>query len=327
MRRSLIPWAVAFGVLIVAFVATVVVLNSTLYSANGFVRGYLDALARQDSSAALEVSGVSANQSEPDDALLTDSALGELGDIRLISDTAKGEGQRSVVFEYTIANAGGSETGRSEFTVARDGTRFGLFSRWTFVTSPLNTVSVTVLHDTRFAVNGHTETSSAGPNGSSDYLVFSPGLYTLDHETAFLAAKPVTVAVTDIGEVTAATVDVQANHEFVAKLQVELDRFLDTCSTQTVLLPTGCPFGREVSNRITTEPAWSIVDYPAAEIVPGELPGTWAMPATEGTANIVVEVQSLFDGTLDVLDEDVPFTVEYLITFEGGTRLVITAVP
>ena len=51
MRRELITWSVVLGVILAGFGATVLALNSTLYSASGFVRTYLDALARHDLTA------------------------------------------------------------------------------------------------------------------------------------------------------------------------------------------------------------------------------------------------------------------------------------
>jgi hypothetical protein len=38
-----------------------------------------------------------------------------------------------------------------------------------------------------------------------------------------------------------------------------------------------------------------------------------------------VEVRSIFDGTRSTFDQDVPFTVQYLITFQDDGSLLITA--
>jgi hypothetical protein len=37
-------------------------------------------------------------------------------------------------------------------------------------------------------------------------------------------------------------------------------------------------------------------------------------------------VRSLFDGRVTTFDEDVPFDVQYALTFEPGNKLLITAV-
>jgi hypothetical protein len=50
------------------------------------------------------------------------------------------------------------------------------------------------------------------------------------------------------------------------------------------------------------------------------------MPQSQAAAHLVVDVRSLFDGTVTRLDEDVPFTVQYEITFLPDGELLITAV-
>ena len=328
MRRTVITWSAVFALLIAGFAASVVALNADLYSAHGFVKGYLSALERQDSASALEVPGVqTSNSAAPD--LLTDAAMGELSDVRVVRDTANADSTHTVVVEYSLSAPEGAETAStstSEFVVARDGTRLGLFPTWRFVTSPLNTVSVTVLHDTTFDVNGYSVTSTADAGTPATYLVFAPGRYDLDHESAYLTAETVPLAVSAIGEIADATVDVQANEEFVAEVQKHVSAYLEECTTQEVLMPTGCPFGKALANRVESAPAWSMATEPAVTIVPGVEPGTWAVPKTPAAAHLVVDVRSLFDGTLSTFDEDVPFEVQYALTFEADDRLLITAV-
>jgi len=292
------------------------------------VKGYLSALERRDSASALEVPGVqTSNSAAPD--LLTDAAMGQLSDVRVVRDTANADATHTVVVEYSFAAPDGaeaSETSTSEFVVARDGTRLGLFPTWRFVTSPLNTISVTVQHDTTFDVNGYSVTSTVDAGTPGTYLVFAPGHYDLDHESTYLTATTVPLAVTAIGEIADATVDVQANEEFVAEVQKHVSAYLEECATQQVLMPTGCPFGKALANRVESAPAWSMATDPAVTIVPGVEPGTWAVPKTPAAAHLVVDVRSLFDGTLSTFDEDVPFEVQYALTFEADDRLLITAV-
>ncbi len=58
--------------------------------------------------------------------------------------------------------------------------------------------------------------------------------------------------------------------------------------------------------------------------MPGEEPGTWLVPTTPAAAHLVVQVRSLFDGSLSTFDEDVPFDVSYTISFPGDGSLLIT---
>jgi hypothetical protein len=337
MRRAVITWTAVFALLLAAFAASVITLNSQLYSAHGFVRGYLSALERGDSAAALEVPGVSTSN-DASRALLTDGALGALGGldaITLVSDVAGADGTHTVTMDYELlASGAGDEASekkkaRTEFVVTRSGTRLGLFPTWRFVASPVSTMSITVLHDQDFTVNGVDVTTTAEPDSAATFLVFTPGVYVLGHESSFLTADAVVAEATTVGEIMDASVDVQANSEFTAEVQQNVSTYLAGCAeqgtTQKILMPAGCPFGQSIRNKVTSDPVWSMVVEPSITIVPGDTPGTWAVPATPATAHLVVDVQSLFDGTISTFDRDVPFTVQYLITFEGN-QMVITAV-
>jgi hypothetical protein len=321
MRHAVRIWTVAFVLLALGFTATVVALNTTVYSPSGFVTGYLNALSRGDSAAALGTRGV-LTANEADTALLTDETMGALTDARLVRDTAGVGGIHTVVFDVTV----GGVPVRSEFLVEQASSSFGLFPMWRFVASPLTTASITVLHDDRFRVNGVDVTTGSPPGNPTSFLVFAPGLYTLDHESTFLDAAPVTLQATTIGTIVDATIDVQANSGFVNKVNGDLKTFLDDCATQQVLLPTGCPFGRTFRNRIDTLPQWEITAYPTVTIAPGIDEGAWWVPRKSGIATITVDVRSLFDGTVETVNEEVPFSVEYTVTIDNETTIVLTPV-
>lgn len=318
-RRALLAWAIGFGVLIAAFFVVIGVLGGTVYSAHGFVASYLDALGRHDATTARELPGVRA----PDRAatnLLTDDALGTLSDIHLLHDTANAAGVHTVTYSYTL----GKKPGTSSFTVEKTGAFLGLFPRWEFVKSPLATVSVSVLHDARFEVNG-TEVTSPKQNVAASYVVFTPGLYTFDHRSLYLTATPVGVPVTEPGSVTPVQVDVEANATFVKEVRQQLDKYFTTCATQKVLLPTSCPFGKSFSNRVVSTPAWSIKSDPPITITPDSAASTWLVPSATGYAHLKVKVQSLYDGTVSTFDSDVPFQISYSITVAANNHLTITA--
>lgn len=332
MRRTLITWSAALLLLVAGFAATVLALNADLYSAHGFVGRYLDALERRDSAGALSLPGV-ATGNDASSVLLTDEALGDLRDVAVLSDTEGADGRHTVVVRYEIAPpASAGDTKRrfteatSEFVVVRDGANFGLFPKWRFVTSPIASLSVTVLHARQFDVNGFPVTSRAQPDAPAAFQVFAPGYYVLDHDSTYLGAKAVAVPVATDGQITDVTVDVQANAEFVAEVQKHVSAYLAECATQEVLMPTGCPFGQQLSNRVASTPEWSMVADPVVTIVPGAAPGTWAVPKTPAAAHLVVDVRSLRDGKVSRFDEAVPFDVQYALTFEPGNKLLITAV-
>ncbi|MHC5798067.1 hypothetical protein ACVXZ4_18110 [Lacisediminihabitans sp. FW035] len=317
--RILARWLVLAGALLIAFLGTVTTLNLTLYSASGFVASYLDAVARHDVDGARRMPGVTTSTNGTDE-LLAPTALAPLTDIHLLRDTDDGGGRHTVLYGYTI----GGSTGTSSFEVEHTGPRLGVFSSWEFVDSPQGLLSVTVQNGDGVVANG-VHLPRVADGRAHSYRVLTPSRVVLTHTSTYLASAPVTARVDEPASVTEATVDIQANRAFVREVQKELDRFLAACTTQKVLLPTGCPMGTQITDRLQDAPAWSIVSYPIVTIVPGAKPGRWQIPETGGLAHLKVKVKSIFDGSLSTFDDDVPFTVRYLITFAGDGSPVITA--
>jgi hypothetical protein len=320
--RVVTTWLVLFGLLIAAFTGTVLILNSTLYSAGGFAGSYLSALARHDVAAAIELAGPdsAAGSSTAAKDLLDPRALGELDDIRLVSDIDQGGGVHRVNYSYTFGS-GSSHT--TSFTVKYAGTRFGLFSTWRFATSPLSVLSITPKHEASFTVNGF-QVASTGPSVAKGFLALTPERYLLGHTSSYFTAVSIPVPLVKAGGTSAAAVDIRANSAFTAQVQKQLDSYLKECATQQVLLPTGCPFGKQIADQIDGVPAWSMSTNPVVRIVPGNVPGTWSVPEVPAAAHLTVRVRSLFDGSVSTVDEDVPFTVGYLITFKPDGGLLIT---
>lgn len=295
----------------------VAIVNATLFGAGSFVGIYLDAVARGDADGALSLPGVVAPGGD-DDLLLTAPALSGLTGIRQVSDTELDGGAHRVVMAWASPHGDGT----TEFEVAPVGTRFGLFPEWGFRVSPVATVSLAVEHDPRFFANRlsaatDTDTPGSGSSAPRDYAVLVPGSYVFGHDTPYLTAETVTVLADRVGATSDATVDVQAGPAFVAQLDETVRASLDSCTTQAVLFPTGCPFGQPISDRVASAPVWSIATYPAMSIAPGDDFATWQVAPTPAVAHLVVDVQSLFDGSVDTFDRDVPFEVSYVITIDG----------
>lgn len=304
MRRALLSWTLVFALLAAGFGASVLALNADLYSAGGFVRQYLEALERHDANAALETPGVSGASS-----LVTDATVGGFSDIHVVSDVEK-KGRHIVRARYLI---GGAEQ-ITQFEVERTGTRLGLFASWAFAVSPLATLTVAVDHDSRFTINGVDAVA-----GSHQLLV--PSAVTLNHDTAYLEALPVSVALIEVGSPVEAAVAVAPKPSFTEAATQAIGVFLDSCATQQVLKPTGCPFGTSVANRLDSLPAWSITSYPSAALEPNGL--AWQTTG-DGTAHITAQVKSLFDGTVSTLNADVPFTATYVVTINADDSLSVS---
>ena len=317
MRRAILSWLTALVIAALAGAVTVIALNATVFGAGGFVNVYLDALARGDVSDALSLPGVDARGA--DELLLRDGTLAGLGGIHQLSDEERG-GAHWVTVGWSSPHGSGTTT----LEVHRIGTRFGLFPEWGFAVSPLATVSLSVQNDPRFTVNGVQEVSAEHSDQAVDYAVLVPGSYTFGHSSTFLTAAPRTVIADTAGQDLTATVQPQANAAFVTAVTAQVHRQLDACAQQTVLFPTGCSFGQSIQNRVSGAPAWSIVHYPTIRIASGSEFGSWAIPATPGTAHLTVPVTSLLDGSASAIDQDVPFQLRGTIGFGADGSVTVS---
>lgn len=313
MRRALLSWTLVFGLLFAGFGAAVVALNADIFSAHGFVRSYLDTLARHDAAEALAFDGVVVPKDAATD-LVKDAALGDVDDIHLLSDVVSGDAH-AVRFEYRLAGS----TEVTEFHVERTGTRLGLFATWRFSASPVGILDVRVDHDTRFTANGVAATSG-------EHAVLVPGAFVLDHESKYLEAAEGVAIASEPGAAVEANVQVTPTPAFGKAADVAIKEFLDECATQEVLMPTGCPFGERVRNRLDSTPAWSMVDYPTVTLGPGNAVGEWRTSTETAVAHVTTTVKSLFDGSVSKLDEDVDFGVSYIITL-GLDDAISVSVP
>ncbi|BDV32338.1 hypothetical protein Microterr_29980 [Microbacterium terricola] len=307
------------------------------YSPTAFVQHYLDLLAHGRAADALTIAGVAVDSTDLDaagldpdasDALLRRAALASLDDIEITEERVEGD-TAFVTVDYTA----GGYPGRTTFEVARDG-MIGVVPAWRFATSPLAVLDLTVQGSMAFDVNGFEldkrqvspEGVDADPRAPLSMLVFSPGAYAVSVDTAVSATPG--VAVLSDSPFTDVAVEVQAEptDEFVAVVQDRVSEFLSSCATQQVLQPTGCPFGYFVEDRIASLPAWEITDQPRVSVRADG--ADWKIPSTEGVARISVQIQSLFDGTIREVVEEVPFVVTGAISIlpDGAASIQVTGV-
>ncbi|GAA4685820.1 hypothetical protein [Frondihabitans cladoniiphilus] len=318
--RAALVWGGLAALVIVLFVATVCILNATLYSAGGFVRGYVDALNRGDAAGALTLAGVQPTTAAGDE-LLGISERGMLDHVHETADDVLPDGSHRIGLGFTVKGDRTPHT--SVFTVRSAGTRALLFDSWRFATPPTAALDVTPLHDRRFTVDGSQVTSPAA-DLATRYTVLAPAVLDLAHDTTYLTAPRTRVVVDTVGGEVAQTIDVEPRAAFTAQVRVDVDRFLKTsCLPQQVLLPAGCPFGEQVDDRLTSDPAWTMTDYPEVTLTPTTTPGVWRVVKAAGLAHLEVEAQSLYDGHSYAIDKDVPFDFTYLVTIGPDNGLTI----
>ncbi|GAA1976651.1 hypothetical protein [Microbacterium pumilum] len=324
------------GILLVAAMwAAVSAVSREYYSPTAFVERYLELLSDGRAAEALAVPGVAVDSAALDaarlpenasQALLRHDALAALTGIRVLSEEPDGD-----VTRVTVEYRAGDYPGTTTFDVVRDGS-IGLAPTWRFATSPLAVIDLTVTGSMVFDVNGFSiDKRQVSPDGADanplvpvPLLVFSPGVYSVSVDTQ-LSETP-GVAILSDSPFTEVPVQVHATatKEFVAIVQRRVAEFLTSCATQEVLQPTGCPFGFVVADRIASTPVWSIAAQPAVSVDPDG--GGWKIPATDAVAHIEVDIQSLFDGSIRHVSEDVPFLVTAAITVlpDGSASIAVS---
>lgn len=310
---------VVVGLLLIAALgAGASTLYQQFYGPSAFVERYLDLLADGRAADALRVPGVAIDRETLEIAGITDSAseallrhaaLAPLTDIAVVTEKTVNDKT-----EVTVAYRASDHAGTTTFTVEQDGWA-GVMPSWRFTTSPLAVVELTVRGADRFAVNGfemdRRQVSKAGAGASPldplPMLVFTPGVYAVTVDTPIATSTGIGVLADTPLATTPVDVQTAPTDEFLAVVQQRVEEFLTQCTTQEVLQPTACPFGLEVTNRIVSLPKWSIAVQPVVTVAPDG--AHWKIPPTDAVAHVDVEIQSLFDGSIDKVSEDVPFQV------------------
>ena len=139
--------------------------------------------------------------------------------------------------------------------------------------------------------------------------VLVPGRYTSTWETEWVRSDPVVSTMTEVGAPDAVRLVVAPTNGLVETTTSAVEAYLDGCVDQGVLQPAECPFGVSISDRVVGVPQWTILDYPAVELRLSADRASWTMVAEEGLAEVSVQVQSLFDGTVSEFRDTESFAV------------------
>ncbi len=317
---SVIGWASLAVLLVAAFLAALGALNQTTYGSSSFVERYLTAIAEDDIATASTTPGVALDAAElaalgvpanVSTAMFRSDVI-EVGpeDVRIVRDVENDDGSHSVTASYRLETAIVETT----FDVRPLAPLYGLLNRWEFAVSPIAVIDVTAAHSPLFTVGSLELDTRATKTGDdlaaftqvTPYLAIAPAVYEFGYRSTLLEAVPVELPVEPSSRA-AVTVDAIPTATFVERVQAKVDDYLQSCTTQPVLKPAGCPFGIDIDDRVVSDPVWTMVSNPVVTLAAGET--AFEMPPTEGVAHISVEVQSLFDGEYSQLEVDRPFQI------------------
>lgn len=314
--------AILGSAVIALFIAGYFFLNLGFYSPGGYVQSYLETVADKNSQGAKDFAGVGLD--DRTGALITDNSLAGLKNISITDTTEVDNTVKAVTASYTLVDTEGNEEfGSSVFYVKPADKILGIFDDWSFAEPPVTTISVTVENDWRFRLNQENVSLPDGAAGETQTVtVLVPGVYQLKHESNYFTSSDIFVSVQKSDNQYSAQIELEPTEVFTDLIRTELDGYLDECATQQVLQPSGCPFGKYLSDQAVNKPVWSITNYPDVSFEAHD--DGWLVPPTEGTAHLSLTMKSLFDGREYEYSDDVPFRVSYLVVPDenGNFRIV-----
>ncbi len=315
MRRETLRWGGAAAALLglgAASFALAVVVTAT---PEAHVLRYLEALADDDLVAAARLAGV------PDGEALPLGDDGESSIVRIIERIDTAGGGARVIAEY----GGEQDAVTAVFSLAPGPAHLGIVPVWQFARLPVGIATVEVDQHDRLRVNGQVvQTPAAGEAVS--LTVFVPSLVTARVVEPHVQSAPSSRRV-DGSRPTVIALEAAPTALLKREVTTEMEAFLVACTEQQVLLPTGCPFGRSVTERVVDRPTWQLVSPPDIEIVPGSSPGIWAVVG-EAELRLTVQVQRLRDGRLSDLDETVTASLSGdVVLTDDGPELTIYPPP
>ncbi|MEN9620994.1 MAG: hypothetical protein RL499_1187 [Actinomycetota bacterium] len=278
------------------------ILLSTSATPAAHVQRYLDALARDDLVAAAQLAGL-----EPPTAMPVGDE-GEPSIHRVISSADRGDGTVAVTIEY------GDETDavQATFTLEPAPPTFGVVPAWAFVEPPVMSLEVAADRHNVIAVNAESVVAAAAGEPVA-VSVFVPARVTVRLDEPLLSAEPQSVRVGGEDGVTAITLAVTPAERLQRVVDRGVESLMQECAEQAVLQPTGCPFGVVITDRVVDAPQWRLDSLDELSIEPGEQPEVWKIRG-EGSVQLVVEAQRLFDGTISTRDETLAFIVRGEVT-------------
>lgn len=306
MNRVALRWGGAAVALLGFGIASFAVAVVSTATPEAHVMRYLEALADDDLVDAARLAGLPADSAIP----LGDD--GEPSIMRIIERIDIVGGGARVIAEYGTEQ----DAVTAVFTLAPGPAHLGIVPVWRFDRPPIGAASVGVDQHDRLVVNGQrVQTTEAG--ATVELAVFVPSRLTAQLVEAHVRASTVSRR-TNGSTSTTIVLEAEPTEQLRRVVLREIEQFLIDCTAQQVLLPTGCPFGRTVAERVVGLPTWQVVGAPDIEIVPSATPGRWSVVG-DAQVQLTAQVQRLRDGRLSELDEVVTASIsgEVVLTDDG----------
>lgn len=306
MRRALGMWLILLVLAMAGAWITITLVNKYLYGPETDVRAYFEHLQDGDGGRALGL--LNAEVPDDADAVLLDGeplreATASLADLE-ISTVSQDADAAVVRAEYTLDGQAHS----SEYRLEPVDTQWGFFTVWGFEPSELPALTVSLPGADSADLNG---VSAALPESQQEFAAFPPGVYSASYTSQWVDTVPASIVLSSDGQ--QERIDLAPTPSAALEQEVASDIAADlaTCTEQSTLYPTDCPFSYDFEGRVQGDVTWSIAEQPEPAITIGVDGGRdWALAPAKGTAQVSFTSVDLFDGSTEKVTQDVPFTYD-----------------
>lgn len=307
--RVAATWAAALVVLVVVAFASVVLVNQKVFGPAQKVLQLQDHLVKGEGAKAL---GLLHATVPSGNALLLDGAglKAASADIKDFT-VAKPEdepGDKSTVNVLATYSIHGVEQ-QTNYQLKRTGRSWLFFDTWDFVPTTLPTVAISANTTNEVVVN-----SRPAPlvKGQMTVPVFVPAVIDTGFTTTNFMADSRGLAITDFKKKgTAVKLQTQPTQTLKDEVNKQIAAYLNGCAKQQVLMPSACPMSYSTIARVQSDSIhWSIVDYPAAEIV--SFDGSWVIRPLTVKSRLELTEQNLRTGiyTEQTIEDSFGFTAK-----------------
>ncbi|WP_313810968.1 hypothetical protein [Glutamicibacter sp.] len=294
--RLALRWAIAAVLLLALLIGGALAANRVLFSPEHMVTDLQKHLAAGEGAQALGL--MNATVPKGDAVALDSEALAHTQDG--ISDFTADDSQvdpndenlRIVTAHY---KADGVDQ-ESKYTLRHTGKTWLFFDTWAFVPSTLPTVRVKANTVNEVTVNEQQIPLKAGV---STLPVFYPSVIDASFSTKNFAADTRGVVVTGPSEdPVRIALKTQPTKAFIKSINTKVKKYLDDCTKQQVLMPSGCPFAYNTTARVDSSTInWSIDKYPRIDV--SYYNGDWVLSPLDVTASVNLVEQDLRTGAKD----------------------------
>lgn len=311
--RAAAAWLFGLLAVIAAGIITIQLVSTNLYGPQQPIRDYLQAM--RDGNGAKALGLLRANIPPASPALLDGEALKQaaagIEDVKIGQPQNIGNQRVKINVAYSADNTPHS----ADFTLEPVGTEWMFFSKWQLTPITLPTMNVSVVNSEVVEINNVTVGT---PGGRGTFATFFPGNYRASLQGPLFEAPERVVLVENGKSVPqTATLITQPSAALNNQVDARLKEYLDGCSRQAVLLPTGCPLGWRTANRVASPITWTITEYPQAQIT--AYGGGWSIAPLSLKARITFTEQNNLTGAFRKVDEEESYGFSAKLTINGDS--------